>query len=142
MKARSTTRFLITALVLGATALATEPVPAAGGDDSRTWAQTLAAPVVTFREAPRWEMIPGTRVAWVRGEERPDYDLFRYGSGYYIHKNGHWYRSNRLNRPFLVINERSVPVAIAAVPRDRWRNYPPGWMNPRKPNSSGRRPGR
>jgi hypothetical protein len=138
MKARSTTRFLLTALVLGVTALVTEPDSAAGGDGSRAWNRVPTAPAVTFRSTPGWEMIPGTGVAWVREHERPDYDLFRYGSRYYIYNDGYWYRAARLNRPFVVIDERNVPIAIADVPHDQWRSYPPGWMNPKNPHYSGK----
>ena len=127
MKVPSTTRFLLTVLVLGAATVAAGSAFAAP-----------AAPVVIFRTAPRWDVIPGTLVARVRDNERPDYDLFRYGSRYYAYDNGYWYRSARLDRPFVVINERSVPIAIAAVPHDQWRSYPPGWMNPKNPHYSAR----
>ena len=85
-----------------------------------------------------WETISGTRVSWVREQDRPNYDLFRYGSRYYIYNEGYWYRSDRLNQRFTVVDERYVPMAFSTVPNNRWRSYPPGWMNPKNPHYSGR----
>ena len=138
MKARSTAQFLLLALMLGVIALATVPVSAVGSGDSRTWNRVSAAPTVTFSTTPRWEVIPGTRVALVSAAERPNYDLFRYGSTYYIYNDGNWYRSNQLNQTFGVIDESIVPIAISGVPNNQWRSYPPGWMNPKNPHYSGR----
>ena len=52
-----------------------------------------------------------------------DLDLFRYGSYWYTYSNGYWYRSNRYNGPYVVIEYRSVPRRIMRVPESRWRHY-------------------
>lgn len=129
MKARVKTQILLMALVLGAIALATEPASAK---------KAPAPPAITFYSTPRWETIPGTSVAWVGENQRPSYDLFRLGSNYYIYNNGYWYRSAQLDRKYVVIDDRKVPAAFAQIPNDRWRSYPPGWMNPKNPHYSGK----
>jgi len=138
MKAHSMTPVLLTALLIGATALVTVPAPPAAAADIRVVSRAPAPPAVTFRLSPAWQTIPGTTVAVVRAQDRPDYDLFRYGSRYFLYKDGYWYRSSQLNQRYVAIDERYVPMAIAMVPHDHWRSYPPGWMNPRNPHYSGR----
>jgi hypothetical protein len=138
MKSRQTRQLLLMALVLGATALATETTPAAATEVIVTRHLGTAPPRVMFSTAPRWELIPGTGVALVIADQRPSYDLFRYGSRYYAYDNGYWYRSSRLDRRFVAIEERYVPIQIAGVPNERWRSYPAGWMNPKNPHYAGR----
>lgn len=138
MKARPTKQLLLTVLALGATALVTQPVTRAHGDVSLAFNGVPAAPTVTFSSAPSWELIPGTGVAQVLDSQRPSYDLFRYGSRYYVYNNGYWYRASQLNRPFVLTDERYVPMAFASVPVNQWRSYPTGWTNPKNPHYSGR----
>lgn len=125
---------LLTVLSLGVISLVAVPVSEADLL-SKQWP---APPAVTFRTTPRWETIPGTRVARVSQDLRPDYDLFRYGSRYYLYNDGYWYRSDRLNTTFAGIAESRIPMAIANVPNPEWRSYPPGWTNPKNPHFSGR----
>ncbi|MEO5618785.1 MAG: hypothetical protein ABIS67_13540 [Candidatus Eisenbacteria bacterium] len=138
MRARTTTQYLLAVFAFGATVLVSDPFSIAAATESRAWNRVPAAPTVAFSITPRWEVIPGTRVSWVRQQERPNYDLFRYGSRYYIYNDGYWYRSDRLNRRFTVIDERYIPIAFADVPTRHWRSYPPGWKNPKNPHYSGR----
>jgi hypothetical protein len=139
MRACTTTKLLIAVLALGAAAtMMGGPTATANAGESRTWNRVPQPPAVTFRRAPIWEVIPGTRVSWIRERDRPNYDLFRSGSSYYLYNDGYWYRSNRLDRRFTVIQERYVPMAFSGIPDNHWRNYPPGWRNPRNPHYSGR----
>lgn len=138
MKVRSTMQFLVMVLVLGATALVFEPVLPVGGHDSQAGTRAPAPPLITFSSSPHWVTIPGTRVVRLSDSERPDYDVFRYGSRYYLYNDGSWYRSRQPNQRFVVISERNVPLAFSAVPSDHWRSYPPGWRNPKNPHYSGR----
>ncbi|MEO5987364.1 MAG: hypothetical protein ABIU54_05495 [Candidatus Eisenbacteria bacterium] len=133
MNARSSTRLLFTSLMLGAAAFTAGPASA-----SDVVIRTPAAPVVVVRDASMWETIPGTRVAWVRDADRPAYDLFRYGTRYYVYNDGNWYTSRTQDGRYVVINDRRVPLAIARVPDTQWRNYPPGWKNPKNPHYNGR----
>jgi len=86
-----------------------------------------SGPRVYFRRTPRWVSVPGTRVLVVRDPDRPAYDLFSVGSAYFVYDQSRWYRSYRLNGPYVMISERSVPFEVRNVPPDRWRRYPPTW---------------
>lgn len=134
MTIRSTAQSLITILLLTATGSA-EP---ASATEVRVVSRAPAAPIVVYRRASLWETIPGTRVAWVRDADRPAYDLFRYGSRYYIYNDGYWYSSRRQNGRYVVIDDRRVPIAIAGVPDHHWRTYPQGWKNPKHPHYYGK----
>ena len=91
-----------------------------------------------IKNAPHWESVPGTKVYWVRADERPAFDLFRFGTRFYLFDQGQWYRSNRHDRDYVVIQERYVPLTISRVPSQHWRSYPKGWMNPKNPHYNGR----
>lgn len=136
MKARSASKLPFPVFALGVIALLSGAITIAAVKDSQ--AGIHLAPQVTFSTSPVWETIPGTNVSWVREQQRPNYDLFRYGSKYYIYNDGYWYRSSRLNQRFALIDERYVPVAFSGVPSDHWRSYPVGWTNPKNPHYSGR----
>ncbi len=136
MKSRSTTQLLITVLVLSAAAFTAQGAQASG--DVVVITRAPMAPVVVFRSPSMWETVPGTRVMWVRDADRPAYDMFRYGSRYYIYNDGYWYSSRQQNGRYMVIDDRRVPLAIARVPDHQWRSYPKGWMNPKNPHYSGR----
>jgi len=83
---------------------------------------------VTFGNRPHWTGIGGTRVEMVAVGERPNYDVFRYGSTYYAFDNNQWYSSDRESGDFMGIDERSVPSELSRVPRDQWRDYPASWQ--------------
>ncbi len=138
MTIRSSVKSLGTVLALGVTMGSTLPAHAQWRDDDARNRGVItrqddrrapAPPVIAFRRSPRWVTVPGTRVYVVNRNERPGYDIFRYGSTYYIYDNGWWYRSNRWNGRFVAIDERMVPTAFYDVPRAEWRSYPSGWEN-------------
>lgn len=93
-------------------------------------------PQLYFKKNPRWVTVSGTRVLMLSPRDRQDYDMFRYGSSYYIYDNGYWYRSNRSNGTFVAIDARAVPSVFYQVPATKWRNYPPSWRTTRSYNSS------
>lgn len=86
-----------------------------------------AAPRVAFRYNPTWVLVPGTSVRMIREDQRPAYDMFDYGSTYYIYENGYWYVSDTWNGPFQAMNEDDVPIALQRVPQAEWRDYPSRW---------------
>ena len=103
---------------------------------------TSASFQVTFGTTPRWAGINGTRVEEVYGDDRPSYDVFRYGGSYYAYDNDRWYSSRNESGRFTMIDTRAVPDELSRVPRDHWRNYPPAWGNrdgkPGNGNGNGR----
>jgi hypothetical protein len=88
------------------------------------------APVVVYREEPRFAYVPESRV-YVVDEDDVDYDYFRYGAFFYIYDNGYWYRSHGYRGPFVAIRADYVPRAIFSVSDHEyhWRHHP-GWMPP------------
>lgn len=88
------------------------------------------APAMEFQSTPRWVAVPGARGVYVvRDDMRPNQDIFRYNKRYYVYSGGNWYRSNRLNGRYVVVNERYLPVQFYEVPQAHWRAYPAGWEN-------------
>ena len=98
-------------------------------DYNRTSGGGDATLQVTFGSRPRWGSVSGTRVMEVRSRQRPDYDVFRYGSSYYAYNNDRWYMSNRWDGTYSYVDERSVPRELRRVPRNHWRHYPQGWQD-------------
>lgn len=86
-------------------------------------------PTVTFSTTPEWEMVPGTRVYVVNDQMRPDYDMFRVGSTYWIYDNGYWYRATSWNGDYVAVNSTAVPATISTVPQTYWRSYPTTWVS-------------
>ena len=86
---------------------------------------------INFGTAPHWEGIRGTRVQAIRREDRTDYDMFHYGSYYYVYNNSNdrWYRARRWRGRFMLIEDRLLPRELRKVPREHWRNYPSAWQN-------------
>jgi len=125
-------------IALALAPLTAAPAAATGIGDILAVKQASSPPRILFKSAPHWEAVPGTRVYWVRADERPAYDLFRLGSLFYLFDQGHWYRSSRQDRGYVVIDDRYVPMAISGVPSHHWRSYPKGWLNPKNPHYSGR----
>ena len=93
---------------------------------------------VQFGGRTHWTGIRGTRVRELRQSERPNYDIFRYGSNYYVYNHNRWYMSRRSTGQFAVIDDRFVPRDFSNIPREHWRNYPTAWLdengNPRRGN--------
>lgn len=69
---------------------------------------------------PEMVRVPGTRVYY---SETDTYDVYRYGSSYYVYDNGYWYRSSRLNRPFVFVQRQSVPRSVIYVPQKYRRHW-------------------
>ena len=82
---------------------------------------------VSFNSRPRWVPVQGTQVRVIRSNDRPGYDMFRYGSRYYVYNDGRWYVSNNWRGDFQVVSVRAVPWELRKVPRRYWRDY--AWSN-------------
>ncbi len=54
------------------------------------------------------------------------YDMFRYGSTWYVYSRGYWYQSNSYRGPFAVVDVRSVPRPVVTAPPERWKHHPHG----------------
>jgi hypothetical protein len=113
--------FLTAALALAAAAAAQE----------RHEEKSRSAPAtsfeVTLRTAPHWVSIHGTVVREIREKDRPAYDMFHYGSRYYVYANDRWYVSRRWHGRFVLLADRKVPAELRKVPREHWRRYPAAW---------------
>lgn len=84
-------------------------------------------PVVVFESRPRFAYVPAQHV-YVIDDDDFGYDMFRYGSYYYVYNDGWWYRARGYRGPFVAVQTRLVPRAIFAV-SDRhykWRDHPHG----------------
>jgi hypothetical protein len=84
---------------------------------------------VQFNARPHWLSVRGTRVRVLRRGEGPGYDMFRYGSNYYVYNDSSWYMSSRSRGRFAAIDDRLVPREFSRVPREHWRNYPSTWSD-------------
>jgi hypothetical protein len=96
---------------------------------------------VRFGTQPRWVMVPGTSAYEVPMTDRPDYDVFREGSTYYVYDNDRWYSSTRPEGDYTAIGDNYVPADFNRIPRDHWRSYPSRWSDRRggyrNPNNNG-----
>lgn len=84
-------------------------------------------PTVSFEKAPHWTLIPGTRIYRIRADQRPDYDLFRYGTLTYVYRDGNWYSAQNVNGPYLTLPDDEVPVAFRKIRQRYWVSYPAEW---------------
>jgi len=82
-------------------------------------------PRVVFVQEPEIVVVPGTRV-YVVSDPAVGYDMFRYGSYWYVSYEGYWYRSSSYGGRYTVISVRSVPQAIVTLPPERWKHHPHG----------------
>jgi hypothetical protein len=85
---------------------------------------------VNFGTTPHWVGVEGTSVQVIREGERPGYDMFRYGSYYYVYNNNRWYRSTQWRGRFILVDDRSIPSEFRRVPRNHWHSYPSAWEGP------------
>lgn len=115
---------VLTVLMALASALAIGPAAAV---EANLRIVVPGATAYTFTEAPRWVVIPGTRVYAIQGTSRPDFDVFRHGSYYYVYRGGNWYRAKRWNGRYQPVRDRYLPTQFNVVSREHWRAYPPGW---------------
>lgn len=74
----------------------------------------------TLTMQPRTYVIPRTDVDYYRSDD--NYDIYRYGSTWYLVDNGGWYRADSWRGPFISIESGSVPRAILSVPLN-YRRY-------------------
>ncbi|HET6923069.1 MAG TPA: hypothetical protein VFI16_07975 [Anaeromyxobacteraceae bacterium] len=63
---------------------------------------------------------------YVVSEPSVRYDMFRYGSGWYLYSGGYWYRAPSYRGPFAVVDVRYVPRQVMEVPRRHWKHHPHG----------------
>lgn len=54
------------------------------------------------------------------------YDLFRFGAAWYLYSGGYWYRGPSYRGPFAVVDVRTVPRPVLAVPPGHWKHHPHG----------------
>ncbi len=64
--------------------------------------------------------------AYVVADPVVQYDMFRYGPVWYLYSGGYWYQAPSSRGPFAVVDVRSVPRPVLAVPPGRWKNHPHG----------------
>jgi hypothetical protein len=111
-------------ILLGAAALvlavSSSPSMASVSADVNIHVGSRPAPVVVFDREPDVVLIPRSRVYFVGGL---DYDLFRYGSYWYINDGGYWYRSRGYRGPFRAIAYDRIPRQIVVVPA-RYHRHP------------------
>ena len=80
-------------------------------------------PRLVVAGAPQLVVVPGTSVQVV---ENTGYDMFSYRSSFYCYSGGFWYRATSHDRPFTVVDVRSVPQPILDVPAEHWKRHPHG----------------
>ena len=80
-------------------------------------------PRVVIYDDPRFVVVQGV---YVVTNADPNYDMFRYGSYWYVCYDGYWYRARSYSGPFAVIDVRSVPRAVVSVPPRHWKHHPHG----------------
>jgi hypothetical protein len=112
-------RQLLRALVAGALLATTGIGPALSAVDFDVHFGTRS-PRVYYRSQPRMVIVPGSEVYYVEG---PGYDMFRYGSWWYINEDGAWYRARSYRGPYYVTSYQGVPRQIIVVP-DRYHHHP------------------
>ena len=82
-------------------------------------------PRVVFVHQPRFVLVPEEDVYYC-ADDYSDYDIFRYGSFFYLYDDGYWYRANSYRGPFVAIRIDFVPRQIFYVSDYgyRWRQAP------------------
>ena len=82
-------------------------------------------PRVAFVHQPRFVLVPAEQVYYC-DDGYSDYDMFRYGSYFYMYDDGYWYRANSYRGPFVAIRIEYVPSQIFYVSDYgyRWRQSP------------------
>jgi hypothetical protein len=113
---------LVMSLLAGVVSFGSAPANAAVSADINLHIGRRA-PAVYFRRAPSTYLIPNSRVYYVQGT---DYDMFRFGSMWYINDGGYWYTSRSFRGPFVECDFVSVPRVILQVP-GRYHRQARGW---------------
>ena len=82
-------------------------------------------PRVMFAEEPHLVVVEGSGV-YVVSNAGPDYDMFRYGSSWYLCHDGYWYRASRYSGTYVAVEVQAVPRAVVSVPPRHWKHHPHG----------------
>jgi hypothetical protein len=82
-------------------------------------------PRVVLAGDPHLVVVEGSGV-FVVDNAPSDYDMFRYGSYWYVCYDGYWYRARSYNGTYTVVDVRSVPRRVVSVPERHWRHHPHG----------------
>jgi len=98
----------------------TSYAPSSTGGTTRVRTWTTAR---SFRSEPRMVSIPETRVYYFPDNSANEYDVYRFGSTWYVIDNGSWYRASSWRGPFVFTPSSTVPREILTIPvryRDDW----------------------
>jgi len=90
------------------------------GSMAGTAGQPYSGPAITFQSPPTVAIIPGTQVSYLRNS---DYDMYRYGSDWYMNYNGTWYRGSAYSGPYVSVEASTVPQPITTVPSQYRRHW-------------------
>jgi len=77
-------------------------------------------PTIYFDTEPDVVVIPNSRVYYYQA---PEYDVYRYGRGWYVNRDGYWYRASSYRGPFVRVSAGAIPRQIVVVPTE-YRRYP------------------
>ena len=113
--------FLLAALAAACISCATSPYYYGFAVDIRS---APPPPRVVFVEQP--ELVVVGSGVYVVANSGPDYDMFRYGSSWYMCYDGYWYRAPSAGGSYVAVEVRSVPVAVVSVPERHWKHHPHG----------------
>jgi len=78
------------------------------------------APARYYRVQPAMVVVPNTEVYYVEG---PGYDMYRYGTWWYVNEDGYWYRARSYRGPYVSVSYSTVPRQIVIVPA-RYHSHP------------------
>ncbi len=96
-------------------------------------------PRLEFDREPRMTLDAVSGVM-VLDEPDPGYDMFRYGGYYWVQSDGYWYRCDRYDGSFVVVDAREVPRHVYRVSAERWHHHPEGGPPRLSTNGDERRP--
>jgi hypothetical protein len=82
-------------------------------------------PRVELADDPQLVVVEDSDV-YVVSNAGPDYDMFRYGSSWYVCYDRYWYRARSYGGPYFVVDVRSVPREVVSVPPGHWKHHPHG----------------
>ncbi len=80
-------------------------------------------PAVVVAEPPVVQVDAGV---YVVNDPSIRYDMFRYGSTWYLYSGGYWYQAASPRGPYAVVDVRYVPQPVLTVPPGRWKHHPHG----------------
>jgi len=90
------------------------------GSMTGTAGQPYSGPAITFQSPPTVAIIPGTQVSYLRNS---DYDMYQYGTDWYMNYNGTWYRGSNYSGPYVTVESTTVPQPIVTVPVQYRRHW-------------------